>query len=118
MGRLIVGARPRGLPPNVRDSENYANVIIEFVKAHEEWAPLVVFLLAFGELLAFISLLLPAWAALLGIGALIMAGGINFWPIWIAASLGAASATGCPTGSAASSNTRCSTSGRCHGTRT
>ena len=70
--------------------EGYANLIIEFVKAHEGWAPLVVFLLAFGESLAFISLLLPAWAALLGIGALIMAGGINFWPIWIAASLGAA----------------------------
>jgi membrane protein DedA with SNARE-associated domain len=70
--------------------ESYANIIIEFVKAHQAWAPLVVFLLAFGESLAFISLLLPAWAALLGIGALIMANGINFWPIWIAASLGAA----------------------------
>ena len=45
--------------------ENYANVIIEFVKLHQGWAPLVVFLLAFGESLAFISLLLPAWAALL-----------------------------------------------------
>jgi len=70
--------------------ENYANVIIEFVKAREGWAPLIVFLLAFGESLAFISLLLPAWAALIGIGALIMAGGLNFWPIWIAGSLGAA----------------------------
>lgn len=70
--------------------EAYANLIIEFVKTHEGWAPLVVFLLAFGESLAFISLLLPAWAALIGIGALVMANGINFWPIWIAASLGAA----------------------------
>jgi membrane protein DedA with SNARE-associated domain len=70
--------------------EGYASIIIEFVKAHREWAPVVVFLLAFGESLAFISLLLPAWAALLGIGALIAAGGLSFWPIWIAASLGAA----------------------------
>jgi membrane protein YqaA with SNARE-associated domain len=70
--------------------EGYANIIIEFVKAHEGWAPLVVFLLAFGESLAFISLLLPAWAALIGIGTIVMAGGINFWPIWIAAALGAA----------------------------
>ena len=70
--------------------EGYAQFIIEFVKAHESWAPLVVFLLAFGESLAFISLLLPAWAALLGIGALIAGGGLNFWPIWIAASIGAA----------------------------
>ena len=70
--------------------ESYGNQIVEFVKLHQAWAPLVVFLLAFGESLAFISLLLPAWAALLGIGALIMAGGLNFWPIWIAASIGAA----------------------------
>lgn len=70
--------------------ESYAQQIVEFVKLHQGWAPFVVFVLAFGESLAFISLLLPAWAALLGIGALIMAGGLNFWPIWIAASIGAA----------------------------
>lgn len=68
----------------------WGDQIVEFVKANQSWAPYIVFVLAFGESLAFISLLLPAWAALLGIGALIMAGGINFWPIWIAASLGAA----------------------------
>ena len=44
----------------------------------------------FGESLAFISLLIPAWAALVGIGALISASGLNFWPIWIAGALGAA----------------------------
>ena len=64
--------------------------IVEFVKTHQAWAPWVVFVLAFGESLAFISLLLPAWAALIAIGALVMAGGLNFWPIWIAASVGAA----------------------------
>jgi membrane protein DedA with SNARE-associated domain len=68
----------------------YGDQIVEFVKVHQAWAPYVVFVLAFGESLAFISLLLPAWAALLGIGALIMAGGLDFWPIWIAASIGAA----------------------------
>ena len=40
--------------------------------------------------LAFISLLIPAWAALVGIGALISASDLNFWPIWIAGSVGAA----------------------------
>lgn len=89
-GRLMLD-QPRWDRTRMFESlESYANVIIEFVKTHQGWAPLIVFLLAFGESLAFISLLLPAWAALLGIGALIMAGGINFWPIWIAASLGAA----------------------------
>jgi len=62
----------------------------EFVRDHGEWAAPVVFALAFAESLAFISLLVPAWAALVGIGALISSGGVNFWPVWIAASLGAA----------------------------
>lgn len=87
---LMLGTCGAGRRKMFQTLESYAQIIIEFVKAHEGWAPLVVFLLAFGESLAFISLLLPAWAALLGIGALIMANGMNFWPIWIAASLGAA----------------------------
>ncbi len=45
---------------------------------HEAWAAPVVFVLAFGESLAFISLLLPAWAALVGIGALICPGRAQF----------------------------------------
>ena len=54
------------------------------------WAAPIVFALCFAESLAFISLLIPAWAALVGIGALISASGLNFWPIWIAGSIGAA----------------------------
>jgi membrane protein DedA with SNARE-associated domain len=50
----------------------------------------VVFALAFGESLAFISLLIPAWAALVGIGVLIGSGDLNFWPVWVAGPLGAA----------------------------
>jgi len=70
--------------------ESFAEPIIEFVRTHEAWAAPIVFALAFGESLAFISLFLPAWAALVGIGALIGASGIEFWPIWIAGALGAA----------------------------
>ena len=47
-------------------------------------------LLAFGELLAFISLLVPAWGALVAIGALIGVSGISFWPVWLAGGIGAA----------------------------
>jgi membrane protein DedA with SNARE-associated domain len=68
----------------------YAQPIIEFVRANQAWAAPIVFALAFGESLAFISLVLPAWAALVGIGALSVASGLNLWPIWIAASIGAA----------------------------
>jgi membrane protein DedA with SNARE-associated domain len=64
--------------------------IVEFVRAHEMWAAPVVGALAFGESLAFISLLLPAWAVLVAIGALIGPSGINFWPIWAAGAVGAA----------------------------
>ena len=70
--------------------EAYSQQLLEFMRMNQGWAPAIVGLLAFGESLAFISLLLPAWAALVGIGALISAGEINFWPIWVAASIGAA----------------------------
>jgi membrane protein DedA with SNARE-associated domain len=70
--------------------EAYSQQLLEFMRMNQGWAPPIVALLAFGESLAFISLLLPAWAALVGIGALISAGEINFWPIWVAASVGAA----------------------------
>jgi membrane protein DedA with SNARE-associated domain len=68
----------------------YSHQVLEFIRLHQAWAAPIVLLLAFGESLAFISLLLPAWAALVGIGALISAGEINFWPIWVAAAVGAA----------------------------
>ena len=61
-----------------------------FLREHEAWAPPIVFVLAFGESLAFISLLLPATVILFGVGALIGEAGLAFWPIWAAAALGAA----------------------------
>src|SRR5262249_5109389 len=70
--------------------EDYVQLTIDFVRTHEVWAAPIVALLAFGESLAFISLLIPAWGALVGIGALIGPSEINFWPIWVAGSIGAA----------------------------
>src|SRR5258706_15353732 len=70
--------------------ESYAQQIIEFIRIHQPWAAPVVFMLAFGESLAFISLLLPAWAALVSMGALIAAGELNFWANLGAAPIGAA----------------------------
>ena len=70
--------------------EAYAQQLVDFVRIHEVWAAPIVFALAFGESLAFISLLIPAWAALVGIGVLISSGNLNFWPVWVAASIGAA----------------------------
>lgn len=70
--------------------EQYAHAVTEFVRIHQVWAAPIVFLLAFGESLAFVSLLVPAWGALVAIGALIGVTGINFFPVWIAGALGAA----------------------------
>ncbi|MFC0242726.1 DedA family protein [Rhodopseudomonas telluris] len=64
--------------------------LIDFVREHQAWAAPVVLALAFGESLAFISLLIPAWGALVAIGALVGASGISFWPVWIAGAVGAA----------------------------
>ena len=70
--------------------EAYIHDIAEFVRQHQAWAAPVVLALAFGESLAFISLLIPAWGALVAIGALIGVSGLSFWPVWIAGGVGAA----------------------------
>ena len=70
--------------------EEYARALTDFVREHQTWAAPIVLVLAFGESLAFISLLIPAWGALIAIGALIGVTGISFWPVWIAGGIGAA----------------------------
>jgi membrane protein DedA with SNARE-associated domain len=70
--------------------EEYARPVVDFVREHQAWAAPIVFALAFAESLAFISLLVPAWGALVLIGGLVQAGGLSFWPIWVAGSVGAA----------------------------
>jgi membrane protein DedA with SNARE-associated domain len=71
------------------DFHDYVDQVTAFVRGNSVWAPPIVFALAFGESLAFVSLLVPAWGALVAIGALIGPSGVNFWPVWIAAALGA-----------------------------
>lgn len=72
------------------DIEAYAKPIAEFVAAHRIWAVPIVFALCFAESLAFISLLIPAWGALVLIGGLIGPANLDFWPIVIAGAAGAA----------------------------
>jgi membrane protein DedA with SNARE-associated domain len=63
--------------------------ILQFIRDHQVWAAPIVLLLAFGESLAFVSLLLPATAILFAIGPALGASGIPFWPVWAAAAVGA-----------------------------
>ena len=72
------------------DLQQYIDLVIAFVRTHAAWAPLIVAVLAFGESLAFVSLVFPATTMLVAIGALIGAGALGFVPIWIAAAIGAA----------------------------
>jgi membrane protein DedA with SNARE-associated domain len=63
--------------------------VLTVVEANQAYAPLIVGLLAFCESLAVLSLVVPATFLLVGIGALIGATGIEFWPVWLAAAVGA-----------------------------
>jgi membrane protein DedA with SNARE-associated domain len=72
------------------DLHQYVDSVLEFVRTHRAWAPLIVGALAFGESLAFVSLFLPASTVLVAVGALIGAGALSFAPIWVAAAVGAA----------------------------
>ena len=67
----------------------FAQSVIEFVKVNQGWAPLVVLILAFAESLAFVSLLVPATVILWGVGAMVGAASLDFWPIWVGAVIGA-----------------------------
>jgi membrane protein YqaA with SNARE-associated domain len=69
----------------------YTDAIKAFVTLHREWAAPIVFVLAFGESLAFVSLILPFWGMLVVIGTIIGASdSLSFWGIMTAAAVGAA----------------------------
>ncbi|MGE0699968.1 MAG: DedA family protein [Hyphomicrobiaceae bacterium] len=73
------------------DFESLVHGIVTFIKEHRSWAAPIMFVLAFTESLAFISLVLPAWTALVAIGTIVGAGGGNdFWVVLAAAAVGAA----------------------------
>ena len=57
--------------------EDYIQPLADFARLHQVWAAPIVFALAFMESLAFISLLVPAWGALVLIGTLIAAGDLK-----------------------------------------
>jgi membrane protein DedA with SNARE-associated domain len=77
------------LPDLSMDFESLRDTVVEFVRDNQAWAPFVVGFLAFGESLAFLSLLFPATVLLVAIGAMIETTGLSFWSIWLGAALGA-----------------------------
>ncbi len=69
--------------------EEMARSIMDFIRVNQGWAAPIVFLMAFAESLAFVALLVPATIILWGVGGMIGAVGLDFWPIWFAAAIGA-----------------------------
>jgi membrane protein DedA with SNARE-associated domain len=77
--------------PTLEDTEieAFVQACLVFIRDHEAWITPIVLVLAFGESLAFLSLLLPATAILFAVGGLIGASGVSVMPIWAAAAVGA-----------------------------
>lgn len=61
--------------------EDIVNNIIDWISANPHWAGVVVFAIAFLESLAIVGLAMPGWLLLVGVGSLIGAGTLGFWPI-------------------------------------
>jgi membrane protein DedA with SNARE-associated domain len=71
----------------------YANLAKELVAQYPSWIAALVFILAFGESIAFVSLILPFWIMLVTVGTVI--GGPGTWNFWLlVASAGAGAAFG------------------------
>src|SRR5438477_12568568 len=69
--------------------DDVAQPLLDFIKSHSEWAALVMFITAFGESFAFISLLFPGTTVLVAAGTLLSAGTLPYPSILIGAVLGA-----------------------------
>jgi membrane protein DedA with SNARE-associated domain len=70
--------------------ESFVDQCVRLIETHQAWAGLVVGLLAFGESLILIGILLPGTTVLVIVGGLVGAGLIHPLPVVIAAIIGAA----------------------------
>jgi membrane protein DedA with SNARE-associated domain len=69
--------------------EALAQDAMTLVRENGALAVPLTFLFAFAESIAFVSFLVPATVILVGLGALVGAGAIEFLPVWLAAAAGA-----------------------------
>ena len=63
--------------------------VVDLVRMNAALAPYIVAVIAFAESVAIVSLFVPATVILVGVGALVAAVGLEFWPIWLGAAAGA-----------------------------
>jgi membrane protein DedA with SNARE-associated domain len=69
--------------------EDLVQPTLDFIAAHRDWAVVIMFVTAFGESLAFLSLAFPGTSLLIAAGALMSGGTLSPVPIVIGAILGA-----------------------------
>lgn len=66
-----------------------SEAIIAFLQRNQEWSFWLALVFAAAETTAFLSLLVPSTAILVGVGATVATGAVPFLPIWAGAALGA-----------------------------
>jgi membrane protein DedA with SNARE-associated domain len=69
--------------------DELAQRAIDFIAEHRDWAFWLAVALGAAETTAFLSLLIPSTVILVGIGALVATGALDFMPIWMGAFVGA-----------------------------
>src|SRR5260370_9740751 len=67
----------------------WAQPLLDLIKTHSDWAAAIMFITAFGESFAFVSLLFPGTTVLIAAGTLLAAGTLPYASILIGAVLGA-----------------------------
>ena len=65
------------------------DTVLAFVRDNRDWVFWIALVFAAGENIAFISIVIPSTAILLGVGALVATGELSLLPIWAGASIGA-----------------------------
>src|SRR5213080_1685053 len=69
--------------------DDLAQPLLDLIKTHQSWAIAIMFVTAFGESFAFISLLFPGTTLLIAAGALMQGGTLPYLPVMAGAILGA-----------------------------
>jgi len=72
------------------DLTAYFEQSLTFIEQHRAWAGVIYGLMAFGESMVVIGVLIPATTVMVGAGALVGAGTLPFVDLWIGGAIGAA----------------------------
>jgi membrane protein DedA with SNARE-associated domain len=69
--------------------EDLVQPLLDFIRAHQSWAIVVIFITGFGESFAFLNLMFPGTGVLIAAGTLTKSGALPYLPVLVGAILGA-----------------------------